>query len=205
MAVTFKTYLTEEGAVFDTGTFNSNIDSIRAFFKEGIPFDIKVLGDFGEREDDAVAIRCMMEDISQEDSYTYTHLSTIIDAENATEQKVEMLKYLLVHYFPCVRNQTKYRNDDNYALYASYYYEERFLAFKYSLPNQLIQKCSEKMPGDRHLDLSKLSVEELATYVIPMYYNEIASWDLESIRNDKNMMTFLSITWFMQAKHGRLD
>jgi hypothetical protein len=55
------------------------------------------------------------------------------------------------------------------------------------------------------LDLSKLSADELATYVIPQYYNELGAWDRESIRNDKDLMEFLSITWFMQAKYGRLD
>ena len=61
------------------------------------------------------------------------------------------------------------------------------------------------MPGDTYLDLSKLSADELATYVIPQYYNELGAWDRESIRNDKDLMEFLSITWFMQAKYGRLD
>ena len=75
--VTFKTYLTEEGALFDTETFNNNIDSIRAFFTEGAQLDVKVLGDFGEREEDAVAICCMMNDICREDSYTFRCLSAV--------------------------------------------------------------------------------------------------------------------------------
>lgn len=205
MTITFKTYLTDEGAVFDVKTFDTNAESIKAFFEEKAEVDIKVLDEIGEREEDAVAIRCMMDDIMQESSYIFKSLSSIIDAENISELKVKMFKYLLERYFPCVRDYSKHLNSDNYRLYASYYYEERFLAFKYALPNDLIEKCSEKMPDDKYLDLSKLSVDELATYIIPLYYKEIGAWDRESIRNDKELMSFLSITWFMQAKRGLLD
>lgn len=205
MTITFRTYLTETGAVFATETFNSNYDAVEEFFAGESTLDIKVLGDFGEREDDAVAIRCMMEDIKQENSYTYKLLFNAVAAETVVELKVQMLKYMLERYFPCVRNYNKNFNNADYIQYASYYYEERFLAFKYLLPYALVQKCSEKMPGDTYLDLSKLSADELATYVIPQYYNELGAWDRESIRNDKDLMEFLSITWFMQAKYGRLD
>ncbi len=205
MTVTFRTYLTEAGAVFDGETFDNNHAAIKAFFAGESDLTIKVLGDFGEREDDAVAIRCMMEDINQDSSYTFGLLSSIVKAETEVELKANMLKYLLERYFPCVRNYNMYLSSGNYAKYASYFYEERFLAFKYVLPNELVQKCSEKMPDDKYLDLSKLSGEELATYVIPQYYNEIGAWDRESLRNDKALMEFLSITWFMQAKRGLLD
>lgn len=205
MTITFKTYLTDTGAVFDTKTFDNNVVNIKAFFEGKTEIDIKVIGDFGEREDDAAAITCMMKDINQENSYIFDCLSSIIDGENENEQKVNMLKYLLEHYFPCVRDYSTNFNSDNYAQYVSFYYEEKFLYFKYVLPYDLIQKCSEKMPDDKYLDLSKLSAEELATHIIPLYYNEIGAWDRESIRNDKELMEFLSIAWFMQAKHGRLD
>lgn len=205
MTITFKTYLTDDGAVFDAKTFDTNADAIKAFFEEKAEINIKVLGDFGEREEDAVAIRCMMDDIMQESSYIFNALSSKLDADNISELKVKMLKYLLERYFPCVRDYSKHVNSDNYTQYASYYYEERFLYFKYVLPHDLIEKCSEKMPDDTYLDLSKLSVDELATYVIPFYYKELGAWDRKSLRSDKALMDFLSITWFMQAKHGRLD
>ena len=54
MTITFKTYLTDEGAVFDTKTFDNNADSIKAFFEGKTEIEIKVLGDFGEREVKAV-------------------------------------------------------------------------------------------------------------------------------------------------------
>ena len=38
MNITFKTYLTNEGAVFDTETFDNNADCIKAFFEENIDF-----------------------------------------------------------------------------------------------------------------------------------------------------------------------
>lgn len=205
MIITFKTHLTEKGGVFDTETFDNNVHNIRAFFEENAQVDIKVLGDYGEREEDAIAIRCMMDDIGQENSYIFSCLSSIIDAENLIEKKVKMLKFLLECYFPCVRDYITHCNNENYVQYVSYYYEEKFLYFKYILPRNLISKCSEEMPDDSYLDLSKLSAEELATYVIPQYYCEISAWDREVVRKDKGLMEFLSIAWFMQAKHGRLD
>lgn len=205
MTITLRTYLTNEGTAFDTEIFDNNADIFKTFFEDKAEIDIKVVGDFGECEEDAVAVKCMMNDIKQESSYIFKCLSPIIDAESVNDLKVKMLKFLLERYFPCIHNYNTYFNDENYSQYASYYYEERFLYFKYLLPQDLIQKCSEKMPDDKYLDLSKLSAEELATYVIPNYYSELAAWDREFIRNDKELMDFLSIIWFMQAKNGRLD
>ena len=50
----------------------------------------------------------------------------------------------------------------------------------------------------------EMSPEELATYVMPLYYHEIGWWDRKFLRDDAKKMAKLSSSWIDSSLQGSM-
>ena len=186
---------------FCKDSFNQSVNDIKAFFisKEidASNLEIKIFAqnEYNEKDEEIDAIKCMLSDIKNENSCTYKVLSTLFDEADVVEKKISMARYLLENYFICTRLHNTRKNDKNFVeCYHSYwgYYD-----FKYTLPKVVISKYVRHYQefGANGIELSKMSAEELAMYVIPLYYHEIGWWDRETLRKDADKMARLATSW----------
>ena len=208
MEMILKYEYTDEFVCFDSTSFDENIDSIRLYFSKGCDLNVKVLAryykqHYMEKEEHACAITCMMKDIDNVDSFTYKLLSPEIDNDDLCEKKVGIFRYLLERYFVNISVYSSHMNQGGYKAYTSYYCGHYNI--KYLLPDDIAKKCALFDDDDTMIDLKKLSADEIATYIIPFYYSEIGAWDRQTLRNDKQKMDDLAVSWFEKAKSGSLD
>ena len=200
--------LVEGERTFDPSTiqfcneyFAQSINAFKTFFSSADidinEFEIKVFcqNELNTVDDHNDAIRCIMNDVKTEDSCTFKCLNPLFDQTDMVEKKVAMLRYLLENYF--ISNglyNTRINSDDFVECYHDYWGPYNY---KYVLPKNVISKYLRHYQefGANGVDLTELTPEELAQYVMPRYYHEIGAWDRESLRKDANKMARLTLSW----------
>ena len=88
---------------FDNEMLDNCTDDIRkCFVGEGDDVEVQlfVQDDTNPRTDESDAVRCMIDDIKNEESCTYKILSSTLEGDDVIEKKVKMLKYLLEKFGP---------------------------------------------------------------------------------------------------------
>ena len=193
--------LDSQAVQFCQDTFVQSMSTIKAFFTSentdinGIEIKVFCQNELNRQDSDIDAIRCMMTDIKNENSCTFKLLSSLFDETDITEKKVSMLRYLLENYFVSTRLYNTRINDNGFVECVHDYWGT--YNYKYVLPKDVIMKYNKYYSeyGANGVDLTKLTQEELATYVIPHYYQEIGAWDRQGLRNNTNIMSKLSIGW----------
>jgi hypothetical protein len=181
--------------------FAQSINAIKTFFASkdidinGIEIKVFCQNELKTVDDHNDAIRCIMNDVKTEGSCTFKCLNPLFDQTDMVEKKVAMLRYLLENYF--ISNglyNIRLNSDDFVECYHDYWGPYNF---KYTLPKNIISKYIRHYQefGANGVDLAKLTAEELAMYVMPLYYHEIGAWDRESLRKDANKMDKLTLSW----------
>ena len=193
---------------FDTSTiqfcneyFAQSINAFKTFFSSADidinEFEIKVFcqNELNIVDDYNDAIRCMMNDVNNEESCTFKCLSALFNQTDMIEKKIAMLRYLLENYFICNGLYNIRMNDENFVECVHDYWGP--YNYKYVLPKNVISKYLDFYHefGANGVDLAELTAEEIATYVMPRYYHEIGAWYRESLRKDANKMARLTLSW----------
>ena len=175
---------------FDNEMLDNCTDDIRkCFIGEGDDVEVQlfVQDDTNPRADESDSVRCMIDDIKNEESCTYKMLSSMLEGDDVIEKKVKMLKYLLEKYVIGVYTYNACANMDEYYMFT---YDLPFCRrFKYVVPADCVDRRER-------LDEDTLTPERIATYIMPRYYQEIGWWDNESLRKDKEKMDYLSKNWY---------
>lgn len=186
---------------FSQDYFDQSINSIKAFFssESGNINELKVKvfcqNELKTVDDHNDAIRCMMNDVNNEESCTFKCLSVLFNQTDMIEKKIAMLRYLLENYFICNGLYNIRMNDENFVECVHDYWGP--YNYKYVLPKNVISKYLDFYHefGANGVDLAELTAEEIATYVMPRYYHEIGAWDRGFLRNDATKMAKLTLSW----------
>lgn len=180
---------------FDFGFFDRSISDITAFFAgdlEAVEIKIYRQNIYIHDNDNIEAIRCMMKDIKNEKSITYKLLEKEFDYSDVVEKKVAIFRYLIEKLFTTLCQAIVWRNSEDYKNYTYDLPAAKYLRF--ALPLDVAKRCS--LPYTDVLDYRKLSTREIATYIMPFYYQEIGWWDNERLRNDSAKMEKWATSWF---------
>ncbi len=183
-----------ETVSFDHKAFDGSIDAIKKFLlgeDENTEIHVYCQNTLNEITAEAEIVRCIMLDVRNENSFTYKLLETMFEASDKIEKKVALLRYLLEKYFLAAIPFNVRANSDGYRMYV--YDLPAGRNFKYLLPDAVAEKYFEY---DDYVDVSKLTREEIASYVMPFYYRELGWFDNASIRNDPERMKLWSEGWF---------
>ena len=147
-------------------------------------------------------LKCLLNDIKHDDSNLNAIIKPMFCSGNVVNDKINALKYLVKQYVLCAFNNKNALNDANFVNYVSFYYKN--YCYNYCLKKSIIKDIA--VSDDYcEIDLTKLSVEDLARWVIPRYYEELGMWDREDVRNNKELMRKLTRSWFDGSKIGHLD
>ena len=179
---------------FDQSYFDKSIDAIKSYFLgecESVDVCVYCQDSSTPTTDGADAIRCMMYDVKNEDSFTYTLLESKFDNDDIIEKKVDMLRYILEKYFFAIYTFHTYANSDDYYLFGVDLPACR--SFKYVLPKEVLLKYDG---NSCFVDHCEFDAEEIATYIMPFYYQELGMHDNSSIRNNPEKLKKWSVIWF---------
>ena len=194
---------------FCQSTFDQNLGDLRKFFMEDVDvnevdIEVFVQNEFNKNEDLNEAIRLIMKDIKNQGSCTYWILEGLFDEADIVEKKIAMLRYLLEKFFVSTLSYKLRLDDENY-VECVYSYLGPY-QFKYCLPRDIAKKYCNHVSefGANILNLMELSPEELATYVMPLYYHEIGWWDRQFLREDAKIMAKLSSSWVDNSLQGSM-
>lgn len=211
MTIRLKYFYKIKGEYFDLSTitfcqstYDQNLDYLKKFFMEDVDenkvdFEVFVQNEFNKNEDFNESIRLIMKDIKNQCSCTYRILESLFKETDVIEKKIAMLRYLLERFFSAIILYNLRLNDKNYVECVYSYlgpYE-----FKYCLPIDIVKQHNNRFSefDDYIVDLMALSPEELATYVMPLYYHEIGWWDRQILRDDAEKMAMLSSSWINKS------
>ncbi len=148
-----------------------------------------------------IALSLILRDVHSVHSFLFQKMSEKFSGTDLVQRKIDIFLFLAEQYFLSTSRDLFNRKDCR--IFASSYYS--FYSFKYVLPKSLLNKAVHADNPSCSVDLSCLSVEELAEYVFPFYYREIAADDREFLRENVEILDELSVSWFENACFGSLD
>lgn len=83
-------------------------------------------------------------------------------------------------------------NSKEYTTYFFPYYKS-LVGFKFSCPNKYLTKKYQ-----RELDIYSLDKEFILNNIVPAYYYDLGWWDRKSIRDNQEVMDYLSENWLSE-------